>query len=248
VDQFQVIVEGEGLMGRHHVQPGVVHFSRAYTPYGPILWGDKGMMLLTIRPRPDSKGAHYMPDSREELNSVRRKPFQTSHQVVFPETITDVHAQVIPGIEDNAGLSAYAYTLKAGAQALAPDPSTGGGQWILVMKGSMIHEGKAWPAFSIAELTPDERAYRMQAGPDGLHAIALSFSRPDAQGANSSDMKARATGASTWICELCGFVYDEAVGIPDEGIAPGTRWEDVPETWTCPDCATTKSDFKMVQV
>ena len=44
-------------------------------------------------------------------------------------------------------------------------------------------------------------------------------------------------------CVLCGFVYDEASGLPDDGIAPGTRWEDVPEDWTCPDCAATKADF-----
>ena len=42
---------------------------------------------------------------------------------------------------------------------------------------------------------------------------------------------------------LCAFIYDEAAGMPDEGIAPGTRWADVPETWTCPDCSASKADF-----
>jgi rubredoxin len=36
--------------------------------------------------------------------------------------------------------------------------------------------------------------------------------------------------------------------LPEEGIAPGTRWEDVPETWTCPDCGVTKDDFEMVEL
>ncbi|RPJ45414.1 MAG: rubredoxin [Betaproteobacteria bacterium] len=44
---------------------------------------------------------------------------------------------------------------------------------------------------------------------------------------------------------LCAFVYDEAKGLPDEGIAPGTPWEDVPENWYCPDCSAGKSDFQM---
>ncbi|MPZ42703.1 MAG: rubredoxin [Betaproteobacteria bacterium] len=48
-----------------------------------------------------------------------------------------------------------------------------------------------------------------------------------------------------WQCELCAFSYDEAKGLPDEGIAPGTRWEDVPEDWICPDCAAAKGDFQM---
>ena len=50
----------------------------------------------------------------------------------------------------------------------------------------------------------------------------------------------------TWMCVVCGFIYDEAVGLPEEGIPAGTRWEDVPETWTCPDCGVTKDDFEMV--
>lgn len=50
----------------------------------------------------------------------------------------------------------------------------------------------------------------------------------------------------TWMCVVCGFIYDEAVGIPEEGLAAGTLWEDVPETWTCPDCGVTKDDFEMI--
>lgn len=48
----------------------------------------------------------------------------------------------------------------------------------------------------------------------------------------------------TWICKVCDFVYDETLGIPDEGIAPGTRFEDIPDSWLCPDCGVTKSDFE----
>ena len=51
-----------------------------------------------------------------------------------------------------------------------------------------------------------------------------------------------------WQCVLCGFLYDEAAGMPDDGIAPGTRWADVPDTWICPDCSAPKSDFEMVAV
>jgi rubredoxin len=50
-----------------------------------------------------------------------------------------------------------------------------------------------------------------------------------------------------WRCLICDYVYDEAKGVPDEGIPPGTRWEDVPETWSCPDCGAAKYDFNMVE-
>lgn len=49
-----------------------------------------------------------------------------------------------------------------------------------------------------------------------------------------------------WQCLICGFIYDEAEGWPDDGIPAGTRWEDVPEDWTCPDCGVTKADFEML--
>ncbi|CAM4161832.1 Rubredoxin [Mycobacterium basiliense] len=49
-------------------------------------------------------------------------------------------------------------------------------------------------------------------------------------------------------CVQCGFEYDEELGWPDEGIAPGTRWEDIPEDWSCPDCGAAKTDFVMVEV
>lgn len=49
---------------------------------------------------------------------------------------------------------------------------------------------------------------------------------------------------SSWICVVCGFIYHEAEGWPEEGIAPGTRWSDVPEDWCCPDCGVSKDDFE----
>ncbi len=51
-----------------------------------------------------------------------------------------------------------------------------------------------------------------------------------------------------YMCVICGYVYDEAKGVPDQGIAPGTKWADVPENWTCPDCGAPKSDFEMVEI
>ncbi len=50
-----------------------------------------------------------------------------------------------------------------------------------------------------------------------------------------------------WICIVCGFIYDEAEGLPAEGIAPGTRWVDIPDDWSCPDCGVAKEDFEMVE-
>jgi rubredoxin len=48
-----------------------------------------------------------------------------------------------------------------------------------------------------------------------------------------------------WVCTICGFEYDEAVGIPEDGIPAGTRWADIPEDWSCPECGATKAEFEM---
>ena len=51
-----------------------------------------------------------------------------------------------------------------------------------------------------------------------------------------------------WQCSICGFIYSEALGLPAEGIAPGTGWEHIPDDWVCPDCGTSKSEFQMQEV
>lgn len=51
-----------------------------------------------------------------------------------------------------------------------------------------------------------------------------------------------------YMCVICGLEYDEARGWPEDGIPAGTRWEDVPLTWTCPECGAVKADFQMMEV
>jgi rubredoxin len=45
-------------------------------------------------------------------------------------------------------------------------------------------------------------------------------------------------------CTACGYIYDESKGDPDNGVAPGTKWEDVPEDWVCPVCGVGKDGFE----
>lgn len=47
-----------------------------------------------------------------------------------------------------------------------------------------------------------------------------------------------------YVCSLCGYVYDEEIGIPEEGIAAGTKWEDIPDDFVCPMCGADKSMFE----
>lgn len=47
-----------------------------------------------------------------------------------------------------------------------------------------------------------------------------------------------------YVCDVCGYVYDPAVGDPDNGIAPGTKFEDLPADWVCPLCSMDKTHFE----
>jgi rubredoxin len=82
-------------------------------------------------------------------------------------------------------------------------------------------------------------------------ALPLPFSQPPGflpSFTMNAVLQTDATPLRKFMCVVCGWIYDEAQGWPDDGIAPGTRWEDIAETWTCPDCGVTKSDFEMMQV
>ncbi len=50
-----------------------------------------------------------------------------------------------------------------------------------------------------------------------------------------------------YVCDVCGYVYDPKAGDPDNGVAPGTPFERVPETWVCPECGVGKDQFSLVQ-
>jgi rubredoxin len=47
-----------------------------------------------------------------------------------------------------------------------------------------------------------------------------------------------------YLCVVCDFIYDPALGMPDDGIAPGTAFADIPDDWCCPDCGVSKADFE----
>ena len=248
-DQWQFIAAGKGKLGRDEVGPYYLHFSRAYTPYGPLQAdAESGMTHFDLYTH-YQPGARYLPENREALQSVPgRKPWQIKREVIFPSQRGariegTVELESIPDIRDDNGLFACSLTMAANASTTTPDASTGEGQYIVVVTGSLLHEGRELQPISVVFIAPSEKAMRLQAGPSGLEALVLNFPRVSATAAaeERKDLK-------RWECELCAFVYDEALGLPEDGIAPGTRWQDVPESWSCPDCSATKSDFQMIEI
>jgi rubredoxin len=50
-----------------------------------------------------------------------------------------------------------------------------------------------------------------------------------------------------WECQVCGYIYDPEIGDPENGIAPGTKFEDIPDDWVCPQCGAPKDQFEKLK-
>ena len=72
--------------------------------------------------------------------------------------------------------------------------------------------------------------------------------RPPDIGRRHREAKSARNSMKRYMCLICGWIYDEAEGAPEEGIPPGTRWEDLSPNWSCPECGARKEDFEMIEI
>ena len=248
VDQFQIIALGGGRLAKHRLAFGGVHFARAFTPYGPIVNGEEGIGFITLRARRDSESkAQFIPECRERLAEIsNRTPWQVTEMARFKAPDGDMSLEQFEQMRDDRGLAVYALTMKPHASGQAPAP--GCGQYVVVTKGGLVDHGKEKKGLTVIWVGPNEKPFQLKAGADGLEAIVLNFPREQAPAPAAKAVTAKPDGElKVWQCVLCAFVYDEAAGMPEEGIPPGTRWADVPETFGCPDCDAKKADFEMIE-
>ncbi len=131
--------------------------------------------------------------------------------------------------------------------------------WECSVCGWTYDESKGWPDDDIAPGTRWEDIPEDWMCPEcgvgksdfemvevGVAAEKIEVAVPREQPAIASDNQQQ--DYQVWECLVCGWSYDEAKGWPQDGIAPGTRWEDIPDDWMCPECGVSKSDFEMVSV
>lgn len=177
-NQFQLVVAGSGSLGKHALRPVAVHYSNAYSAYGPITAGEAGLHYLTLRNGYD-RGARYLPAAREELRGVRRRFREAMAEPVpsggaVPEAAT-VEA-LLPEAQD--GLGAWRHCLPPDAALRGPDPATGDGQFWVVTAGAMrTPDGASLPALSCAFVRPDEAALAVMAGEEGLEVVVMQYPR-----------------------------------------------------------------------
>lgn len=181
-DQYQVIVQGSGRLGIHDVASVAVHYTDAYSAYGPIVAADEGVAWFTLRNAWDP-GARYMPEHRRQLREARVR-YQHREATCGPlPALTDVELAATEGATGHAviaetedGLGTWRYTLPSGGSATGPEPSRGGGQFWLVSAGSAaICGGALLPVQSCVFVAPEEAAASLTAGAGGSDLICVQF-------------------------------------------------------------------------
>ena len=183
VDQFQVFVAGGGGLGRSNeiAHPIAVHYADHHTGYGPINAGPQGYSYFTLRAKSDS-GAVYLhkPGYREKL-----KPSKKRHHLA-PVTLStepvllarkDVALETL--IEKAAdGLGAFMLRMGPNQSAHGPDPRGSGGQYYLVLNGSLQCNGAQYPAWSTVFVDASEAPLAVSADQRGAEAVILQFAQP----------------------------------------------------------------------
>ncbi len=175
-NQWQVVVGGGGSMGTHEVGPVVVHYTNAFSSYGPLRSGAEGLHYFTLRNGYDP-GAQYIPGARDKLRQAKRK-FREAKQVSGAPSTTPGTDVLIPMAED--GMGALRFRLAPGESAVGPDPAGGLGQFWVVTAGSLATADAALPPLSLLFVRPDEPAFTAIAGAEGVEVLALQYPRDPA--------------------------------------------------------------------
>jgi hypothetical protein len=181
-DQYQVVVQGSGRLGVHDIASVAVHYTDAYSAYGPIIAADEGVSWFTLRNAWDP-GARYMPAARQQLREARAKfqhreatcgPLPPLNDRELAALTTPTGGAVIAETAD--GLGTWRYTVPPNGSVTGPEPSTGGGQFWLVSAGSAAVTGGALlPVQSCVFVAPEDAAARLVAGPGGADLICMQF-------------------------------------------------------------------------
>ena len=191
VNQFQVVVEGQGTLGKRAVHPWTVHYTNGFTGYGPLCADAAGMAFFTLRNRWDAEGARYFPAGQSFM-----QPAPKRHHLVgplLPSSTAALHSRqqatcdVVLAQEDD-GLAAWFLRLGPNMHVHAADPVHGGGQYLLVARGTLRHAGAMLPRLSCLYVSPDTGPFVLQSGAEGLEILLLQFPVAEASAAQAGIM------------------------------------------------------------
>lgn len=178
VNQFQVVVEGQGILGKRAVYPWTVHYTNGFTGYGPLRASAEGMNFLTLRNRYDLGGARFFPAGQSFM-----QPAPKRHHLVGPLLLSHADAlrarqraicDTILAPEDD-GLAAWFVRLGPLSQRQSPETVPGGGQYLVVAQGTLVHAGAELSRLACVYVSTEHVPVTMHSGAEGLEALILQF-------------------------------------------------------------------------
>ena len=179
VDQFQIIVAGEGLLGKHQVAPYTVHFAAKHTGYGPITAGEQGLHYMVFRLGKDA-GAGYLPEQRGDMKDLPRR-----HVMGAPVgCLNDAERAALANtLEHHAiamqtdGLFATIYQSPAQQRIVGPSPTSGRGQFIYIAAGAAKLNDLTHEAGTAIFIAPTDPQATLTTGPLGAEILVMQFPR-----------------------------------------------------------------------
>ncbi len=181
-NQFQVIVNGGGTLGRNEVRPIIVHYAAAYTGYGPITAGKDGLWYFTLRPMMDN-GAQFLPENRGKMKPLPKKHYHSDPLPTLSATeLATLPAASVTTVQDDAdGMLVQTMRIAPGGSLAAPPPAAGGGQFFLVTAGVAKVAGKPYGQWSCFWAAHTDAALVLDAGPGGAEVLLAQCPRADYQ-------------------------------------------------------------------
>lgn len=181
VDQFQIFIEGSGTIGRDTVGLVTAHYADHHTAYGPLIAGNEGFSYLTLRSKTDSGLVMTSrPDWKDHL-----KPSKKRHRNSTPVGLSIppvLRARTEPSIESvmeheegDEGMDALMVRLGPNQTIEAPTTRGTGGQYHIVLNGSVITADGELPPYSLLFIGADEPAPVLVAGSGGLELMIAQF-------------------------------------------------------------------------
>lgn len=183
-DQFQVFLGGEGKFGIKPIEGLTVHYAMAFTPYAPIHAEGNGVQYLTMRNGWDP-GARWMPEHRDALKG-RTKAYRHGLGLIpaligdsdCPKNIDGVFTQTIVP-EETDGLVSTLFQTTTSVAISGPAPSTGRGQYWLVMRGQCHINGQLATERALTFVAPDEAAPVITSDTHGVAILLLQFPKKE---------------------------------------------------------------------
>lgn len=179
-NEFQVVVRGEGSIGRHPVRPISVHYAGAFTGYGPITAGPEGLWYFTLRPKMDY-GAKFLPEARDEMPKKAPKRHLLGGPVDLKVESSDRTASVCEEIFPTQadGIGGWLARIGPRGSISAPELAGGLGRYYVVASGSATvgdpGSGEALGRWATVFVTADEEPVQIEAGREGAEVLVLQF-------------------------------------------------------------------------